>query len=590
MKQGWLLPAVAISACLSGRATLPLQPAEQVEAPPEPAAEVEEPSPAEADLAELPPPLPPPDLAAPPAPPPAGAGVADPLDLLWGHRLELSAQGEPLITIGLMGGQREIAFRPRGPGRIALRGGSVVEVPAGVRLVVRVHDVRPARFAWSAVIAEKGSAGQNARARKGAIEALGVAARLRVTGAVYGIGGRVVDTRREQLAVEGDGSEAAARAAVEALRARGLVASLDQEVVERPAGTLELLGPGGAPLGVADTALTLEVEADSGFLVEGVENGLGAARAREDRSYKGRLLVTLDAGGGLTAVHGVPLEELLRGIVPSEMPASAPLEALKAQAVTARSNVMAQVGLRHLADPFMLCAEVHCQAYRGDGARTARTDEAVLATRGEALFGSDDRRLVDGVYSAMCGGYGEDNDTVWGEAPSPRLRGRPDLPPEEARRWAGGLAREPTLRAFLAAARGAYCRLPPARRDRFRWERRLDSSRLQELGEALGVGRIEALRVTSRGVSGRARTLRVEGERGTVELSPELRIRRALGDLPSAMFVIDREGSSLVLRGGGWGHGVGLCQWGAVGRAMTGQGYQEILRAYFAGAEVAKVY
>ena len=88
----------------------------------------------------------------------------------------------------------------------------------------------------------------------------------------------------------------------------------------------------------------------------------------------------------------------------------------------------------------------------------------------------------------------------------------------------------------------------------------------------------------------RASTVRIEGERGVVEIGPELRIRRALGDLPSAMFVVDRDGQSLVLHGGGWGHGVGLCQWGAVGRAMSGQGYQEILRAYFSGAEVAKVY
>jgi stage II sporulation protein D len=238
----------------------------------------------------------------------------------------------------------------------------------------------------------------------------------------------------------------------------------------------------------------------------------------------------------------------------------------------------------------MLCAEVHCQAYRGDGARTPRTDEAVRATRGEALFGLDDRRLVDGVYSAMCGGFGEDNDQVWGNAPSASLRGHPNLPPEEATRWAAGLRKEATLRAFLSSAGGAYCRLPAARRDRFRWERRLDPPRLLELGEALGVGRIVALRILSRGASGRARTLRVEGEHGAVEVGPELRIRRALGDLPSAMFVVDREGESLLLHGGGWGHGVGLCQWGAVGRAMTGQGYREILRAYFSGAEVAKVY
>ncbi len=593
MRKAAIVSALVVCACLGVRAERSAAPPEpEAEATLPPAQEPTPPAPAEAPEP-LPPPLPPPEptpLPVPEPPPPA-ADLADPLDLLWGHRLEFASGGEPLVTIGLMDGQREIAFRPRAAAQVLLRGGGKVEVPAGVRLAVRTRDTAPARLAWSAVAADEPIAGHDAAvALRAGLEADGIAARIKVSGAVYGIAGRVVDNRREQVVVEGDGGEAAARAAIEALRARGLRAVLDQDLVARPSGVLVLLGPGGAPLGEADGALTLLVEGDAGVVVESVEHGRGPGRAREDRSYKGRLYVALDPGGLLAAIHGVPLEELLRGIVPSEMPGGSPIEALKAQAVTARSNVLAQIGVRHLNDPFMLCAEVHCQAYRGDGARTPRTDEAVRATRGEALFGLEDRRLVDGVYSAMCGGYGEDNDAVWGKAPSASLRGHPDVPPEEASRWAGGLAQDGTLRAFLSSPSGAYCRLPGARRDRFRWERRLEPQRLHEIGDALGVGRVRSLRVLSRGSSGRARVLRVEGERGAVEIGPELQIRRALGDLPSAMFVVDRDGESLVLRGGGWGHGVGLCQWGAVGRAMSGQGYQEILRAYFSGAEVGKIY
>jgi SpoIID/LytB domain protein len=587
-----LVPVLVAVSCLGPRAERSGEPPKVAEAEAPPAEGTATPALEEAPGEGLPPPLPPPEpLPLPvPEPPPPAADLADPLDLLWGHRLEFAPGGEPLITIGLMDGQREIAFRPRGPARVLLRGAGAVEVPAGMRLVVRTRDALPARMAWSAVLDEPFARHEEAVALRIRVEAAGIPARIKASGSVYGIAGHVVDTRRERLVVEGDGSEAGARAAVERLRDRGLRAVLDQEVVARPSGKLVLVGPSGAPLGEADAALTLLVDGDGGAVVEAVEHASGGGRAREDRSYGGRLYVTLDPRGLLAAVHGVSLEELLRGIVPSEMPSSSPMEALEAQAVTARSNVLAQVGVRHLDDPFMLCAEVHCQAYRGDGARTTRTDEAVRATRGEALFGLDDRRLVDGVYSAMCGGFGEDNDAVWGNAPSPSLRGHPDLPPEEAARWAGGLRHETALRAYLSSAGGAYCRLPAGRRDRFRWERRLDPPRLLELGEALGVGRIVALKILSRGVSGRARTLRVEGERRSIEVGPELRIRRALGDLPSAMFVVDRDGESLLLHGGGWGHGVGLCQWGAVGRAMTGQGYREILRAYFSGAEVAKVY
>jgi SpoIID/LytB domain protein len=494
-----------------------------------------------------------------------------------------------------MEGQREIAFRPLGPARAVLRGGGAVEVPAGAHLRVRARGARPARLSWAVVLAEAPLA---ARARLEPLRAhyaeRGVATATRTTGGVFGLGGRVVDNRRELLVAAGPDDEAGAKDLLEELRVRhGARPVLHAELARRPEGTLLLSAAGGGPLGEAEGAIALDVPGGEGFVVEAVEHDLGPkGRAREDRSYRGRLYVTVDAGGDLAAVHGVPLEELLRGLVPSEMPASSPMAALQAQAVTARSNVLAQLGTRHLVDPFMLCAEVHCQAYRGDGATNPRTDAAVRATRGEALFGKDGQ-LVDAVYSAHCGGHGEDNDKVWGNAPSPSLRGRPDLPPKAAARWAGGLADEARLRAFLAEEQEGWCRRAPgARRDRWRWERTLSAAALDALVAPLGVGPRASLEVASRGVSGRARLLRVTGAEGSAEVSGELRIRRLLGNLPSAMFVVDPavEGDGVVLRGGGWGHGAGMCQWGAVGRASAGHDHRAILRAYFSGAEVVKVY
>lgn len=555
------------------------------EAPPIPApAPAAEPAPAP-PAAPLPAPL--------PAPPPPAADLSDPLDLLWGHRIEFGAGGEPIVTVRLMDGQREIAFRPRAPARVLLRGGGEVAVPADARLVVTVREALPAVIAYRPLLAEAPIAERGRLEAPRRIHAeRGVVTRSRVVGAVYGIAGRVVDSRRELLLAESDGSEAGARAEIERLRARhGSRPLLDAELVVRPRGRLTLAAAGGAPLGEADGAVTLEVEGDAGFVVEAVEHEHGGARTREDRVYRGRLLVAVDGHGALAAVHAVSLEELLRGLVPSEMPSRSHLEALKAQAVTARSNVLAQIGTRHLTDPFMICAEVHCQAYRGDGARTARTDEAVRATRGEALFARADGLLVDAVYSAMCGGHGEDNDQVWGNAPSASLRGHPDLPPPAAARWAGGLTTEPRLRAFLAEGEGAFCRVPRAARvDRFRWERRFTPQALTAATASLGVGEVRAVAVRARGVSGRARVLRVEGALGSAEVTGELRIRRLLGNLPSAMFVLERSGADTIVRGGGWGHGAGMCQWGAVGRAETGQGYREILRAYYSGAEVASFY
>src|SRR5512137_1418228 len=106
----------------------------------------------------------------------------------------------------------------------------------------------------------------------------------------------------------------------------------------------------------------------------------------------------------------------------------------------------------------------------------------------------------------------------------------------------------------------------------------------------LGVGAVDGLAVVERGASGRAISLRVDGERGSATVHGELRIRRLLGDLPSAMFVVEPSPAGWTFRGGGWGHGVGMCQWGAIGRAAAGQDHRRILGAYFAGAEVARIY
>jgi SpoIID/LytB domain protein len=514
------------------------------------------------------------------------------MDLLWSHRLDFGEGGVPLVTIRLMEGQEEVTFRARGPGRVTLRGGGEVPVAAGAVLRVRAQGVRPAAFVHQVLLdAQPAAAEAKLTAARRAWEERGLTVRSRRVGGVFGIGGRIVDNRRELLFADGDGSERAAHDLSEELRRQlGTRLPLDRRLADRPAGTLRLLDAKGALLGEADSALALDVDGGAGFVVEGVVHDLRErGREREDRSYGGRLVVTLDADGRLAAVHAVAMEELLRGLVPAEMPALSHLEALKAQAVTARSNVLAQIGIRHLEDPYMLCAEVHCQAYRGEGAHHPRTDEAIRATAGEAIFGRKDQRLVDAVYHAMCGGHGENNEFVWGNAPDPALRGRPDLAaaPEAAR----GLADEARLRRWLAADVDAWCRRPAAtRRDRWRWERRLTAEALKDVGESLGVGLVRELDVRARGVSGRARYLRVTGTEGTAEVAGELRIRRLLGNLPSAMVVFDRDGDGWLARGGGWGHGAGMCQWGAVGRAEAGQDYRQILRAYYSGAEVAKVY
>jgi SpoIID/LytB domain protein len=436
-------------------------------------------------------------------------------------------------------------------------------------------------------------------------EMRGIKTRVAVVGQVYGIAGHVVDTRRYALLAEGDASEAGAQrqAARIASSVEGVRPQIHRELASRPSGRIELIDPRGELRAVGDSAL--ELRAPGGIAVLDVEFGMGyASHGFETRTYPGTVYAAVDGSGALALVAALPMERLVKGVVPSEIFAAAHPEALKAQAVTARGEVLAKVGARHLGDPYLLCAEQHCQVYRGAGAETPATDAAVDATRGEALFARVESvegvparggvsRLVDSVYSAVCGGYTEDNDVVWGGPPDPSLRGRPDFDPATPplSPFAHGVGAALVSRFVHLEEVPSYCSLSGmARPGKLRWQRRMAQDEVDASCAHLGVGRVRALVVEGRGVSGRARSLRVEGESGNATVSPELAIRRLFGNLNSAMVVIERAGTDWVFTGGGWGHGSGMCQLGAIGRAQRGSDYRRILAWYYSGARPEKIY
>ncbi|MGE6759626.1 SpoIID/LytB domain-containing protein [Corallococcus interemptor] len=534
-------------------------------------------------------------------PPAPTTGLEDPLTSGLPGPEELKRldfrNGEPRLPIKLMEGREVVTFSPRS--RMRLRfggpGDKMLDAPAGSRWTVRVTQGEPAqwsarvqlgefRFADKAGLAE---AQETWRAR-------GFAVRTHTLGSVYGIAGKVIDNRRYLLL--GDEAltpAAAAKQQAELLRRYGQRTTLFEEVRKPSSAILELKDENDAVVGLAQDRLDAETPDGSGFDVRQVEYGVGYDfHAFEDRSFRGALQFAVDRSGKLAVVNVVGLEDLLKGLVPSEIFARAHPEALKAQAVTARGEVLAKVGIKHLADPYLLCSEQHCAVYRGRTGEAASTTAAVEATRGQALF-SQDGRLVDSVYSAVCGGHTEDNDVVWGGPPDPSLRGRPDLLEP-----APDVPGPSNLKAWLATSDvPAACKLSSfAQPTKFRWEKRFTQGQVDALTEKLGVGSIQGLALSERGVSGRARLLTVSGTKGATQVRGELNIRRLFGMLNSSMATVeaerDAEGrlTGWLFRGGGWGHGVGMCQTGAIGRAEAGQSYPEILRFYFNGAEVAPIY
>jgi stage II sporulation protein D len=407
------------------------------------------------------------------------------------------------------------------------------------------------------------------------------------------VSGEVLDRREVLVGVGPTSTYEAAEKALDKLRASSAqperVAGVYTELLERPHGLLEATGDRSrarvrnagvlwfAPVG--NKPLRLEWRGPSPK-----ESGRGL--------YHGRVYVTIDRRGGLAVVNAVPENRLLHGLVPAEIFPSASEEALKAQAVAARGELLAKIGTRHAGEPFRLCSQTHCQVYSGAGRETPRTTAAVEATRGQILFAAAGKELVDTVYSANCGGHTEHNENAWPDMPAlATLRGHRDAPAGRADPFAGGVT-SALVEKFISTTPAAYC--GSARggggADRFRWTVTRSASELDTLLASLRLGRLTAIEILERGISGRARSVRLVGRTRSEVVKGELRIRQLFGGLRSSLFVVEVKDGAATFRGAGFGHGVGLCQTGAIGMAEAGRTYREILAHYYPGSAVRKLW
>lgn len=505
--------------------------------------------------------------------------------------------GSPLIPVRLMEGNTEVTLAGRGRLRFRLPGDpeKTLEGPPGMVWKIRRVSGAPAVIVARIQILELPFSDKAGLAQaESEWNARGLKVKAHVLGGVYGIAGKVIDNRRYVLVVDQPPAPPDSLAAQQAeiLTKYQVRTTLLEDVKTRGAVSLEVLNADGKVLASADDRVIAESPDGAPIEVRRVEFGVGYDFHNfEDRAYRGSILLTADRLGKVAVINQVDLEDLMKGLVPSEIFAKGHLEALKAQAVTARGEVLAKIGLKHLADPYLLCTEQHCAVYRGVSGEAATTNAAVDATRGEALF-DQHNRLVDSVYSAVCGGHTENNDIVWGGVPNESLRGRPDVLPGKP---AGPSPSQ--LGKFLQADVQHACKVSSfANLAKYRWEKRFTAQDVDNKLKEFNLGHVMAMTVTERGVSGRARLLQISGEEGATTLRGELTIRRAFGMLNSAMFELkaerDAKGrpTAWVFTGGGWGHGVGMCQVGAIGRAEAGQNYREILSHYFNGAQAARIY
>lgn len=305
---------------------------------------------------------------------------------------------------------------------------------------------------------------------------------------------------------------------------------------------------------------------------------------KANRTFQGPLTLSIGPDGAVEIYGELPVETYLCGVVPAEMPAGWPPEALKAQAVVARSEIYAALAGKYRLEGFDSTALESCRAYAGIGGHTPAADAAVAATAGMALVHGGE--YVKAVFSSCCGGWTENNENVWSGPPNAMLRGLSDVRDGNSTASpSSGLAR------WLSAAPAAWCSGDTAG---YRWQRRFTVQEISEIvNRKFRVGTVQGIRAGTRGVSGRLKSITITGSEGSVTLDSELTIRQAFGGLASAMVIIeaapDRGApASFLFTGGGRGHGVGMCQHGARGMASSGRTYEEIVAHYFPGATLER--
>jgi stage II sporulation protein D len=517
--------------------------------------------------------------------------ATDKLRILYSTRFTFTDDGLPLVTVEIMSGQKVVHLRARGG--ITVRpdgaGGSAVESDGGEAWTISVEDARPAVLQdWTVVETLQPEDAGGVSAALARWKGRGLEPRTFELGTVFGVDGEVIDTREIRIAVDpvpvGKGNARAAEIA----RRYGVSTTVHQELVRRPAGTI-VARSGSTTIRNPSVLWFQPRKASETVTVTDVPTGTGGSQLEtgsEDRRYWGSVYVTLDHDGALVAANAVGEDKLLAGLVPAEMYPDAPAAALEAQAIAARTELLQKIGRRNLTDPFLLCSSQQCQVYAGAGKEDARTTRAIEKTRGIVLL-RDGGGMVDVRYSASCGGHGEDNDAIWGGEPDPSLRGRIDSA-------SGAMTRitDDSIGGFLDGGRDAWCNQARLGKSKFRWTEKLSQAELttRVATEHPEIGRVRRLVARQRGASGRIGVLAIEGEKGKVEIAGDLHIRRLLGGFKSTLFEVTRDGDTFVFRGAGFGHGVGMCQMGAIGMAAAGKSHAQILGHYYRGSHLHRLY
>ena len=386
-----------------------------------------------------------------------------------------------------------------------------------------------------------------------------------------------------------------------------------------------------------DELLFEPTDAQSSFTLEDVTIGVNFHWERKEaQTFLGKLRFIVE-DNNICAINELPVETYLTSVISSEMRATSSLELLKAHAVISRSWLLAQMEQRKAKNNnvekqpsffktneeivrwydredhkrFDVCADDHCQRYQGiTKAANKHVVEAIQQTAGEILTSHGE--ICDARYSKCCGGAVEEFQYCWENIKKPYLQALPDTLPDSTS--LPDLTDEAVARQWILSSPDAFCNTTDQKvlsqvlndfdqetTDFYRWNQTYSQAEVKQLLEEkleVQFGDIIDLVPLSRGKSGRIYRLKIVGKERTLIIGKELEIRRALSKshLYSSAFIVEKADikdgvpQKFIIKGAGWGHGVGLCQIGAAMMGKQGYRYEEILLHYYKGAEITKAY
>ena len=298
--------------------------------------------------------------------------------------------------------------------------------------------------------------------------------------------------------------------------------------------------------------------------------------------YKGPFLLIPDAYGSWTLVEKVPFKQYLHGVIPHEIGANSPRNALAAQAILARTWALANMH-RFAIDGYHLCSDVQCQVYKDPNKATLAVKEAIEITSGKYL--SWNGKPIHAVYHATNGGVMASSNEAWSMDSLPYLRPQLDGSSAWGEQFVLPLSSRSAVKKLLSNSEGAN----GSNHYLFRWKRILTAENITKTlyPSQKNIESPKRIKVVERGTSGRVIALAILGSEDRIIKILRLdNIRRVLRDLPSTLFIINQLQEGVwEVSGGGFGHGVGLSQAGAISLAKRGWSLNQILSHYYPGTD-----